>query len=93
MDREKSSRRCAGIGRWLRQPASHLGEPLRDRFGLPPETDLDQLLCAVYLRTFVTDRDDDEVFGISPFASKRPGCRASLGTPSCPWRKSWTARL
>lgn len=36
--------------------ARHVGEPLRERFGLPPETNLDLLLCAVYHRTFVTER-------------------------------------
>lgn len=39
--------------------ARHLGEPLRDRFDLPVETDLDQLLCALYHRTFITDRNGE----------------------------------
>ncbi|MGB6041894.1 MAG: RDD family protein [Pirellulales bacterium] len=37
----------------------HVGEPLRVRFGLPPQTSHDLLLCALYFRTFVTDRDRD----------------------------------
>jgi uncharacterized RDD family membrane protein YckC len=46
---------------WVRriEIARHLGEPLRDRFGLPEETDLDQLLCGIYHRTFITDRNGD----------------------------------
>lgn len=43
--------------------ARHLGEPLRDRFDLPAETDLDQLLCALYHRTFITDRNGDSANG------------------------------
>jgi uncharacterized RDD family membrane protein YckC len=37
--------------------AGHLAQPLRERFGLPPETDPDLLLCALYQRTFVGDRE------------------------------------
>lgn len=61
--------------------ARHLGEPLRQQFRLPPETNLDLLLCALYQRTFVTDRHEaSEVsYGASPFA---PGSLASeLPTP------------
>jgi uncharacterized RDD family membrane protein YckC len=32
--------------------ARHLGEPLRERFGLPNTTDLDLLLCGLYQRAF-----------------------------------------
>jgi len=39
--------------------ARHLGAPLRDRFGLPQDTDLDQLLCALYHRTFITDHNGE----------------------------------
>jgi uncharacterized RDD family membrane protein YckC len=63
--------------------ARHLGEPLRDRFGLPPNTDLDLLLCALYYRTFITDRGGNEAArpgtpsrqeGGSPFAAApKPG--------------------
>ncbi|MGD9644187.1 MAG: RDD family protein [Pirellulales bacterium] len=34
------------------QIARHLAEPLRVRFGLPPQTSYDMLLCAMYHRTF-----------------------------------------
>jgi hypothetical protein len=35
--------------------ARHVGIPLRDHFQMPPETNLDLLLCALYHRTFVAD--------------------------------------
>lgn len=38
-----------------RQVASHLAEPLLERFGLPADTSYDLLLCALYYRTFVAD--------------------------------------
>jgi uncharacterized RDD family membrane protein YckC len=54
--------------------ARHLGEPLRGRFGLPPGTDLDQLLVAVYHRAFVTDRMGELlVVGQSPFRAAGHG--------------------
>lgn len=40
--------------------ARYVGDPLRDRFGLPQETNLDHLLCALYHRTFITDASVDE---------------------------------
>jgi uncharacterized RDD family membrane protein YckC len=54
---------------WVRRMeiARHLGEPLRDRFGLPLETNLDQLLAAVYHRTFITDREETPASSGSPF--------------------------
>ena len=36
--------------------ARHLGEPLRLRFNLPPQTSHDMLLCAVYHRAFIADQ-------------------------------------
>jgi uncharacterized RDD family membrane protein YckC len=57
---------------WMRrlEIARHLGEPLRQRFNLPAETNLDLLLCALYHRTFVSDRQDarESAPGESPFA-------------------------
>jgi uncharacterized RDD family membrane protein YckC len=40
---------------WARrlEIARHLAEPLRQRFGLPPNTDPDLLLCALYQRSFL----------------------------------------
>ena len=53
--------------------ARHLGEPLRERFDLPPDTNHDLLLCALYHRTFITDRNDEASprFG-SPFRTQSP---------------------
>jgi uncharacterized RDD family membrane protein YckC len=41
------------------QIARYVGVPLRERFGLPHQTNLDQLLCALYNRVFVTDEEPD----------------------------------
>src|SRR5207248_456861 len=43
-----------------REVARHLAVPLLDRFGLPPDTSYDLLLCALYYRTFIADRNQDE---------------------------------
>ena len=63
------------------QLARHLGVPLRRMLDLPPETDFDRLLCALYHRTFITDQEEppghepvlpvmvsDEPAGGNPFA-------------------------
>jgi uncharacterized RDD family membrane protein YckC len=56
-----------------REIAGHLGEPLLKRFGLPPDTSYDLLLCALYHRTFISDRGDEaartepELGGQNPF--------------------------
>jgi uncharacterized RDD family membrane protein YckC len=50
--------------------ARHVGEPLRQKFQLPPGTDLDLLLCGLYRRAFIADRTDLPVEpspGDSPF--------------------------
>jgi len=39
--------------------AQHLAEPLRQEFDLPPNTNPDLLLCGLYHRIFVTDRQDE----------------------------------
>ncbi len=36
--------------------ARHLGDLLCERFGLPPDTSHDMLLCALYHKTFIDDR-------------------------------------
>jgi uncharacterized RDD family membrane protein YckC len=65
-------RRFFAWGRRL-EIARHLGEPLRMQFGLAPETNLDLLLCALYHRTFITDREESRTarpgspFGIPQF--------------------------
>jgi len=43
-----------------REVAKHLGEPLLRQFGLPADTSYDLLLCALYYRTFIADRGEDE---------------------------------
>lgn len=43
-----------------REVARHLAEPLLVKFGLPADTSYDLLLCALYYRTFIADRTDDE---------------------------------
>lgn len=43
-----------------REVAKHLGEPLLVQFGLPSDTSYDLLLCALYYRTFIADRSEDE---------------------------------
>jgi uncharacterized RDD family membrane protein YckC len=43
-----------------REVARHLGEPLLEKFGLPADTSYDLLLCALYYRTFIADRHEDE---------------------------------
>lgn len=47
--------------------ARHLGEPLRKEFNLPPGTNVDLLLCALYHRTFITERHDKPPQEGSPF--------------------------
>lgn len=53
--------------------ARHLAEPLREKFDLSPKTNLDLLLCALYYRTFITERQDEEParVGASPFAEPK----------------------
>jgi hypothetical protein len=51
--------------------ARHVGEPLRQKFQLPAGTDLDMLLCGLYQRAFITDRDAAAPGG-SPFLPLSP---------------------
>jgi uncharacterized RDD family membrane protein YckC len=39
--------------------AMHVGEPLREKLGLANDVNYDLLLCALYYRTFITDRMDE----------------------------------
>ncbi|MEX2174974.1 MAG: RDD family protein [Pirellulaceae bacterium] len=43
-----------------REVAKYLAEPLLEKFGLPGDTSYDLLLCALYYRTFIADRSQDE---------------------------------
>ncbi|MBX9789644.1 MAG: RDD family protein [Pirellulales bacterium] len=79
---------------WTRrvQIARHLGEPLRMRFGLPPQTSYDMLLCAMYHRTFfagamgqaeaaprpVGSGEIAVALGATPFADAPPGGSAPV---------------
>ena len=47
--------------------ARHIGEPLRQKFQLPPGTDLDMLLCGLYRRAFIADRTEEPPQSASPF--------------------------
>ncbi len=63
--------------------ARYVGEPLRSRFGMPLGTNPDQLLCALYRRTFITDVNHDEGLrrrpaGESQGSPFRPSAGASL---------------
>ena len=59
-----------------REVARHLAQPLLERFGFPPDTSYDLLLCALYYRTFVADRSQDDVLEPSP----RPRATKPLAT-------------
>ncbi len=66
--------------------ARHLAEPLRQRFNLPAEINLDLLVCALYHRTFITDRPDEQQVAEpgSPFGEPpaNPFATASDGAPA-----------
>jgi hypothetical protein len=51
-----------------REIARHLGEPLLEKFEMRPDTSHDLLLCAVYYRTFIADRMNEDEKTESPFA-------------------------
>lgn len=62
-------RRMFSRGRRL-EIAWHVGEPLRQKFQLPADTDLDMLLCGLYRRAFIADRTEPlDERGVSPFAA------------------------
>jgi uncharacterized RDD family membrane protein YckC len=55
-----------------REIARHLGEPLLEKFGLPVDTSHDLLLCALYYRTFIADRQDDDEHAAAIALSMQP---------------------
>lgn len=55
-----------------REVARHLAEPLLKRFGLPPDTSYDLLLCALYYRAFIADRGEDEKQAAAIAANNNP---------------------
>jgi hypothetical protein len=58
--------------------ARHLGELLTARLGLPSDTNHDQLLCALYYRTFVVAPAEEPA--VTPARTIAPGPPAT-GTP------------
>jgi uncharacterized RDD family membrane protein YckC len=67
-----------------REVARHLGEPLAKKLGLREDTSHDLLLCALYYRTFIADRPEDDrpqwAGGVSPFAPAPAADPSSPGT-------------
>jgi uncharacterized RDD family membrane protein YckC len=79
------------------QIARHLAEPLRVRFGLPPQTSYDMLLCAMYHRTFFAGTPGQQetppsrpaasgeiavALGVTPFADAPLSGTTSATNPS-----------
>lgn len=57
-----------------REVAKHLAEPLLDQFGMRKDTSHDLLLCALYYRTFIADRaenDPSSANAKSPFGARQ----------------------
>lgn len=76
-----------------KEVARHLAEPLLARFGLPADTSYDLLLCALYYRTFIADRSQDErllaeaqaAFAhANPFAYRNPAAAPPQAYPALP---------
>jgi uncharacterized RDD family membrane protein YckC len=62
-----------------REVARHLAVPLLERFGFPSDTSYDLLLCALYYRTFIADRAQDEQ---RLAEAKAAASRIAVGHPS-----------
>jgi uncharacterized RDD family membrane protein YckC len=62
--------------------ARHVGEPMRVKLGLPPNTSYDLLLCALYHRAFIADRVEEPA-PANPFAAAapRPVAATAAGSP------------
>ena len=68
-----------------REVARHLAMPLLERFGLPADTSYDLLLCALYYRTFIADRSQDErLFAEAQAAASPFGMNAASPFPQQP---------
>jgi hypothetical protein len=65
-----------------REVARHLAEPLLKRFGLPPDTSYDLLLCALYYRAFIADRSEDEQHVAAIQANNNPFVVAAPTQPT-----------
>ncbi|MBX3411301.1 MAG: RDD family protein [Pirellulales bacterium] len=71
-----SRRQSFSYGRRM-EIARHLAEPLRERFQLPPQTNYDVLLCALYHQVFFGRQTEEGPVirlpvGVSPFAAPAP---------------------
>lgn len=65
--------------------ARKLAVPLIERFGLPPSTSQDQMVCALYYRTFIADRgqlDSVETAGILRLAGVQDEPQPEPATPT-----------
>lgn len=60
--------------------ARHLAQPLCEKWGLPPGTNYDLLLCAFYHRAFVADRAVEESAVGNPFGWAADAAAAWSGT-------------
>ncbi|UUO05253.1 RDD family protein [Blastopirellula sp. J2-11] len=60
-----------------REIAGHLAEPMLKQFNLPADTSYDLMLCALYFRTFLSDRSAD---GTSSDSSVYGGAPAGTAT-------------
>lgn len=72
-------RRLFSWGRRM-EIARHLGEPLRQKFQLPVNIDLDMLLCGLYHRTFIADREEPSEPNRSPFVDPASPFAAAAAT-------------
>ena len=61
-----------------REIARHLGEPLLKKLGLPGDTSFDLLLCALYYRTFISDRADEAASHLADVSGESPFGRADV---------------
>jgi uncharacterized RDD family membrane protein YckC len=68
-----------------REIARHLGEPLLREFGFPADTSHDLLLCALYYRTFVTDKLEGAPSDRGGTASGSPFATTAAWTPPLQW--------
>jgi len=74
-------RRTFSFGRRL-EIARHLGEPLRQKFHLPAGTNPDLLLCGLYHRIFIADRDAEPARSGSPLLVPQSSLAPVPNTPA-----------
>ncbi|TWT30051.1 RDD family protein [Blastopirellula retiformator] len=65
-----------------REIARHLAEPMLRQFNLPADTSYDLMLCALYYRTFLSDRSADGTASESSVYAGGPPSATSSGAPS-----------